>query len=89
MAANNPASPTVPLWGAPMHTLQTFWVWLTRSSDKAEKLAFKNQREAAEFVRRLYNENGAPNAKLRELYRRGRELREAEEGPPAAPPRAA
>ena len=54
-----------------MHTLHAFCVWLTRSSDKAEKLAFKNQREAAEFVRRLYNESGAPNEKLKEFYRRG------------------
>jgi hypothetical protein len=59
-----------------MHMLHTFWTWLSRSSDKTEKLAFKNQREAAEFVRRLYNESSEPNAKLRELYRRGRELRE-------------
>ncbi|GEO13541.1 hypothetical protein MAE02_12370 [Microvirga aerophila] len=59
-----------------MHMLQTFIAWLWRSSDKTEKLAFKNQREAAEFVRRLYNENGAPNAKLKELYRRGRQMRD-------------
>lgn len=58
-----------------MHMLQTFLFWLSRSSDKSEKLAFKNQREAAEFVRRVYNENGAPNAKLKEVYRRGREIR--------------
>ena len=28
------------------------------------KLKFKNQREAAEFVRRAQNENGGPNAKI-------------------------
>ncbi|MBM0202963.1 hypothetical protein JNW90_07525 [Micromonospora sp. STR1s_5] len=59
-----------------MHMLQTFIDWLTRSSDKAEKLSFKNQREAAEFVRRLYNESGGPNPKLKELYRRGRAMRD-------------
>lgn len=64
--------------GVDMHMLQTFWLWLTNSSDKAEKLSFKNQREAAEFVRRLYNESGGPNAKLKELYERGRAVRETE-----------
>ena len=59
-----------------MNLFQTFRLWLGLSSDKSEKLAFKNQREAAEFVRRLYNENGAPNAKLKEVYRRGREMRD-------------
>ncbi|MBX9930475.1 MAG: hypothetical protein K2Y56_02875 [Methylobacterium sp.] len=60
-----------------MNLFQTFRLWLGLSSDKSEKLAFKNQREAAEFVRRLYNENGAPNAKLKEVYRRGREMRDS------------
>jgi hypothetical protein len=59
-----------------MHMFHTFYLWLTRSSDKAEKLAFKNHQEAAEFVRRLYNESGQPNAKLRDLYQRGRAMRD-------------
>jgi hypothetical protein len=59
-----------------MHMFNTFYRWLTQSSDKAEKLAFKNHREAAEFVRRLYNESGQPNAKLRDLYKRGRAMRD-------------
>jgi hypothetical protein len=59
-----------------MHMFHTFYLWLTRSSDKSEKLAFKTHREAAEFVRRLYNENGEPNAKLREVYQRGRSIRQ-------------
>jgi hypothetical protein len=57
-----------------MHSLQAFWMWVTRSSDKSEKLHFKNQREAAAFVRRVYNASGGPNQKLRQLYRRGNEL---------------
>jgi len=60
-----------------MHILQVFRQWLSRSSEKTEKLSFKNQREAAEFVRRVYNQNGAPNAELKKLYRRGVELRTA------------
>lgn len=63
--------------GDDMSVLETFWLWISRSSDKADKIAFKNQREAAEFVRRIYNENGAPNAKLKAMYQRGREMRDA------------
>lgn len=63
-----------------MHSLHTFWLWITRSSDKAEKLEFKNQREAAEFVRRVYNESGTPNAKLRQLYQKGVEARSGSSG---------
>lgn len=61
-----------------MHMLHTFLQWIGRSSDKTEKLAFKNQREAAAFVRRVYNENGAPNAELKKLYRRGVDIRNAQ-----------
>jgi hypothetical protein len=42
---------------------------MVRANDKPEKLLFKNQREAAEFVRRVYNGSGGPNDKLREMYR--------------------
>lgn len=57
-----------------MYSLKEFWRWITRASDKAEKLEFKSQREAADFVRRLYNKNGAPNERLRELYNQGDKL---------------
>ena len=56
-----------------MHLLSTFTAWFRRSSEKVEKIEFKTQREAAEFVRRVYNQNGAPNEALKEYYRRGRE----------------
>jgi len=58
-----------------MHLLDTFRQWLTSSSEKTEKFAFKNEREAAEFVRRVYNENGSPNRHLKALYKEGKELR--------------
>jgi hypothetical protein len=58
-----------------MLMLHAFWQWMIRSSDRTEKLAFRNQREAAEFVRRVYKEQGGPNAKLQDLYQRGRELK--------------
>ena len=58
-----------------MHMWNTFLQWITRASEKSEKLSFKNQREAAEFVQRLYEESGGPNRRLRELYANGRSLR--------------
>lgn len=57
-----------------MYTFREFLRWFTQSSDKAEKLEFKSQREAAEFVRRIYNQNGAPNQKLRDLYNKADQL---------------
>lgn len=57
-----------------MYSFREFVQWFTRSSDKAEKVEFKTQREAAEFVRRIYNESGQPNSRLRALYRRGAEI---------------
>lgn len=55
--------------------ISVFRNWLLQASDKTEKLEFKTQREAAEFVRRLYNENGSPTPALQELYRRGNAAR--------------
>lgn len=54
---------------------RTISQWFSRSSDKADKLVFKNQREAAEFVRYVYDQHGAPNEELKKVYKRGRELR--------------
>lgn len=52
-----------------MERIVTFLTWLVRGAGKDEKLLFKNQREASDFVRRVYNESGGPNDKLREMYR--------------------
>jgi hypothetical protein len=38
-----------------------FWNYLAQRNGK---LKFRTQREAAEFVRRVQNENGGPNAKI-------------------------
>lgn len=54
-----------------MHMLSNFCTWVLQASDKKEKIEFKTQREAAEFVRRIYNESGTPNPALVALYRRG------------------
>ncbi|MEM7470722.1 MAG: hypothetical protein AAF340_05165 [Pseudomonadota bacterium] len=43
-----------------------FWNGLAK---KNGKLKFRNRREAAEFVRRISNQSGGPNAKLVEMRR--------------------
>lgn len=52
-----------------MDFIRTFLHWMVRSADKPEQLLFKNQKEALEFVRRTYNQNGAPTKELKSLYR--------------------
>lgn len=44
--------------------IQTFMNWWNNLARRNGKLKFRNQREAAEFVRRVQNENGGPNAKI-------------------------
>jgi hypothetical protein len=51
-----------------------WWNSLARGNGK---LKFKTQREAAEFVRRVQNENGGPNAKIIEMRRRYNEANSA------------
>ncbi len=41
-----------------------FMRWWNTLALRNGKLKFRNQREAAEFVRRVQNENGGPNAKI-------------------------
>lgn len=48
-----------------MDGIRTFLLWLVRAGGKPESLLFKNQREAAEFVRRHY---APPNKELRSVY---------------------
>lgn len=42
---------------------------------RSTETAFRNRREAAEFVRRVRNQNGGPNAALRDMYREYRSIR--------------
>jgi hypothetical protein len=42
----------------------TFMRWWNTLALRNGKLKFRTQREAAEFVRRVQNENGGPNAKI-------------------------
>jgi hypothetical protein len=51
-----------------MDGLRTWLMWLVRAAGKPESLLFKNQREAAEFVRKVYNKNPEPNTELRSVY---------------------
>ena len=54
-----------------------FMRWWNYLAQRNGKLKFKNQREAAEFVRRVQNENGGPNAKLIEMRRKYVEVNSA------------
>lgn len=38
--------------------------WWNSLAQRNGKLKFRSQREAAEFVRRVQNEHGGPNAKI-------------------------
>jgi hypothetical protein len=51
-----------------------WWNWLAQ---KNGKLKFRNQREAAEFVRRVQAENGGPNDKIQAMWERYEEIRRA------------
>ncbi|RWO96926.1 hypothetical protein [Mesorhizobium sp.] len=44
--------------------IRAFMNWWNNLARKNGKLKFRTQREAAEFVRRVQNENGGPNAKI-------------------------
>jgi hypothetical protein len=50
--------------------LDTFARWWNYLAQRNGKLKFRTQREAAEFVRRVQNENGGPNAKIVAMRRR-------------------
>ena len=52
-----------------MSVIVVFMRWWNALAAKNGKLKFRNQREAADFVRRVHNENGGPNAKIIALRR--------------------
>jgi hypothetical protein len=58
----------------------TFMRWWNALAQRNGKLKFRNQREAAEFVRRVQNENGGPNAKIVAMRQRYVEINRAREG---------
>lgn len=62
----------------------TFMTWWNRLAQRNGKLKFRTQREAAEFVRRVQNENGGPNAKIQAMRKKYNEINRAraEKSPP-------
>jgi len=59
---------------AAIENFMRWWNWLAQ---KNGKLKFRTQREAAEFVRRVQNENGGPNDKIQAMRERYDEIRRA------------
>ena len=57
-----------------------FMRWWNTLALRNGKLKFRNQREAAEFVRRVQNENGGPNAKIVAMRQRYVEINRAKTG---------
>jgi hypothetical protein len=58
----------------------TFMRWWNALALRNGKLKFRNQREAAEFVRRVQNENGGPNAKIVAMRQKYVEVNRAKAG---------
>lgn len=57
-----------------------FMRWWNTLALRNGKLKFRTQREAAEFVRRVQNENGGPNAKILAMRQRYVDINRAKAG---------
>jgi hypothetical protein len=57
-----------------------FMRWWNTFALRNGKLKFRTQREAAEFVRRVQNENGGPNAKILAMRQRYVDVNRAKAG---------
>jgi hypothetical protein len=68
-----------------MYAIELFMRWWNALADRNGKLKFKTQREAAEFVRRVHNENGGPNEKLTAMRARYNEINRAKASRPTRP----
>ena len=81
MRANQLAEPATKL-EHPMSNaiILAFMRWWNALALRNGKLKFRNQREAAEFVRRVQNENGGPNAKILAMRQRYVEINRAKAG---------
>lgn len=60
-----------------MAGIETFMRWWNIIAQRNGKLKFKNQREAAEFVRKVQNQNGGPNARILEMRKKYDEVNRA------------
>lgn len=63
-----------------MNPIELFMRWWNMLAARNGKLKFRTQREAAEFVRRIQNENGGPNAKIMAMRARYNEVNRAKAG---------
>lgn len=63
-----------------MHAIEIFMRWWNYLAEGNGKLKFRTQREAAEFVRRVQNESGGPNAKIIAMRDRYNEVNRAKAG---------
>lgn len=57
--------------------IDTFMRWWNFLAEKNGKLKFRTQREAADFVRKVQNENGGPNAKIQAMRKRYEDVNRA------------
>ena len=62
-----------------MSLIDAFMDWWNSLAKRNGKLKFRTQREAADFVRRVQNENGGPNAKIIEMRQKYESIRRARE----------
>ena len=62
------------------YVILAFMRWWNALALRNGKLKFRNQREAADFVRRVQNENGGPNAKILAMRQRYVEINRAKTG---------
>ena len=60
-----------------MSVIDAFFGWWNQLASRTDKLKFRNQREAAEFVRRVQNENGGPNERIVEMRNRYQQINRA------------
>lgn len=63
-----------------MTAIGMFMRWWNTLAQRNGKLKFRTQREATEFVRRVHNENGGPNEKIRAMRRRYNDVNRAKNG---------
>jgi hypothetical protein len=59
--------------------IRAFLQWIVKSGGKPNTPVFKSQRDAAEFVRRAYNQSRGPNPKLLKMYKNYDEARREQE----------
>lgn len=67
-----------------MSLIEAFMRWWNGLANRNGKLKFRTQQEAAEFVRRVQNENGGPNSKILAMRQKYDEVNRARESQTSA-----